>query len=63
VDETFTFTYSNNETDESVWPGEGMHVSAAIFKDPSYLNRDALFMAYSASGGYRYNNQKLSCCL
>jgi len=22
VDENFTFTYSNNETDESVWPGE-----------------------------------------
>ena len=54
VDETFTFTYSNNETDESVWPGEGMHtpVCCNIFKGPSHLNRDALFMAHSASGGY-----------
>ena len=25
LDENFTFTYRNNETDESVWPGEGMH--------------------------------------
>ena len=25
IDENFTFTYSNNETDESVWPGEDIH--------------------------------------
>ena len=61
LDENLTFTYSNNETNETVWPGESMHISATIFKDPSHLNRGALFMVYSASGGY--TNQKLSCCL
>jgi len=30
LDKNFTFTYSNNETDESVWPGEGMHTSVSI---------------------------------
>jgi len=34
VDENFTFTYSNNETDESVWPGEDriyMHFEMYFF--------------------------------
>ena len=26
VNENFTFTYTNNETDESVWPGESRRV-------------------------------------
>jgi len=31
VDETFRFTYSNGETNESVWPGESMHTLTGLF--------------------------------
>ena len=31
MDETFRFTYSNGETNESVWPGESMHTLTGLF--------------------------------
>jgi len=31
LDENLTFIYSNNETNETVWPGESMHTLTGLF--------------------------------